>query len=132
MDEKKVQKQERSAISHSERTRCGKVFVPATDIIETENEILLLSEMPGVNEKFLDVVLENNQLTIQGCINPVEDNEHELVYSEYETGDFYRSFTINDSIDRDKIKARLKNGLLELVLPKSEKIKPRQISVELE
>jgi len=129
---KSVQKQESKAIDKAERTRSGRVFIPATDIIETENEILLLTDMPGVNEKSINITLENNQLTIEGSSETQTLNDYNLIYSEYHTGDYYRSFLLNDTIDRDQIEAKYKNGVLQLSLPKSEKSKARQIEVKLE
>jgi HSP20 family protein len=129
---KAVQKQESQTIDKTERTRSGRVFVPATDIIETENEILLMADMPGVDEKCINITLENNQLTIEGSVTKQNPVEHQLVYTEYERGDFYRAFTLNDMIDREKIKANYKNGVLQLTLPKAEKRKPQQIAVHAE
>jgi len=127
-----IQKQESKTSDSPERTRSGKVFIPASDIIETANEIYVVADMPGVNEKSIDVTLENNQLTIQGLIQLDVPENHRLMYKEYDVGDFYRSFTISDTIDRDKIQASYKNGVLRLTLPKAEKLKPRQISVNIE
>ena len=129
---KAVQKKESQVIDKTERTRSGKLFVPATDIIETDNEILLTADMPGVDEKYIHVTLENNQLTIEGTVTEQSHGEHRLVYSEYEQGDFYRVFTINDMIDREKIRANYKDGVLQLTLPKAEKSKTRQITVHAE
>lgn len=126
-----LQKQESQAIHEPERTRSGKAFVPATDIIETDEAIILLSDMPGVHEKAVDITLENNLLTIQGCVNQEQSKDRQLVYSEYEVGDYYRSFTLSDTVDRDGITAELKNGVLKLTLLKAEKAKARQIKVNV-
>jgi HSP20 family protein len=129
---KAVQKQESQTVDKTERTRSGKVFVPATDIIETENEILLMADMPGVNENCINITLENNQLTIEGSVTENNPKEHQLVYIEYEQGDFYRAFTLNDMIDREKIKANYQDGVLQLTLPKAQKSRSRQIAVQAE
>ena len=128
---KAIQKQESQTIDKTERTRSAKVFVPATDIIETENEILLMADMPGVDEKCINVTLENKQLTIEGSVAGYTHEGHRLVYSEYERGDFYRAFTINDMIDREKIKANYKDGVLVVTLPRKEEAKPKEIKVEV-
>ncbi len=131
-DAKSLQKQEAQHLEKSERTRSGKVFIPATDIIETDSSIVMLVDMPGVDEKNIDVTLEDNELTIQGNVDAKGPEGYELLWSEYQMGDYYRSFSLSDVVDRDKIEATYKNGLLKLTLPKAEKMKPKQISVKTE
>lgn len=123
-----IEKKETSSIQ-KERTRSGKVFVPKTDIIETEHEILVLSDMPGVDEKSLDITLENKELTIQGFVHQDVPDGFNLTYGEYEIGDYYRTFTISDDIDRDKIEAQFQQGVLRLKLPKAEVAKARKIEI---
>lgn len=106
-----------------------KIYAPAVDIIETTNNILLFADMPGVNEKTVDVTVEKNLLTIHGMIEPTIDDELTLVFSEYGSGDYQRVFRLTDEIDKNNIKATVKNGVLKLVLPKTEKIKTRKIEV---
>ena len=125
-----IQKQESQSVDKPERTRSSRFFVPATDIIEKENAILLLSDMPGCDEKSINITLENNQLIIEGQVQFEGPKEYQLIHSEYATGDYYRSFVLNDMIDRDKIEAQYKNGVLHLTLPKSEKSKARQIAIK--
>ena len=126
-----VQQKETQDVERVERTRSGRTFLPATDIVETENEIILYTDMPGVDEKSVDITLENGLLTIQGNVAVSEDNEDlESVYTEFQVGDYYRSFTLSDEIDREKIQAKLKDGVLKLVLPKAETVKARKITVE--
>ena len=126
-----VQQKETQDVERVERTRSGRTFLPATDIVETENEIILYTDMPGVDEKSVDITLENRLLTIQGNVAVSEDNEDlESVYTEFQVGDYYRSFTLSDEIDREKIQAKLKDGVLKLVLPKAETVKARKITVE--
>ncbi|MBN2010751.1 Hsp20/alpha crystallin family protein [candidate division KSB1 bacterium] len=131
-NEKTIQKKETENIQKTERTRSGRVFTPATDIIETNNDIVLLADMPGLTKENIDVKLENNQLTIQGYVNPEIPKEYLLSYSEYDVGDYYRAFTLSDTIDQGKIEAEYKNGLLLLRLPKAEKAKSRQIAVNVD
>ena len=130
-EETRIQKKESENIETVERTRSGKTFVPATDIYETENEIVLLADMPGVDQKSIDVTLENNQLTIQGCVPQIDIKDHALTYAEYDVGDYYRVFTISDTIDRNKIGAEYKDGVLRLKLPKAEEAKARKINVSV-
>ncbi len=106
-----------------------KIYAPAVDIIETTNNILLFADMPGVNEKTVDVTVEKNLLTIHGMIEPTIDDKLTLVFSEYGSGDYQRVFSLTDEIDKNNIKATVRNGVLKLVLPKTEKIKTRKIEV---
>ena len=128
-ESKALQKKEADSLEKTERTRSGKTFIPPTDIIETNDAMILIADMPGVDEKNIDITLENNQLTIQGNVEVNYPENYHPLYSEYEVGDYYRSFSLSDSIDDDKIVANYKNGVLRLTLPKAEKVKPRQISV---
>ncbi|NOX90172.1 MAG: Hsp20/alpha crystallin family protein [Calditrichaeota bacterium] len=130
-DKKTLQKREADKLEKVERTRDRKVFVPAVDIYETNDEIVLMAEMPGVDEKTIDVVLDNDVLTIRGQVVSEIPEGYELVYSEYDVGDFERSFTINESIDVDKIEARYQNGVLNVRLPKAEPAKAKKIEVKV-
>jgi HSP20 family molecular chaperone IbpA len=112
-----------------ERTRGGTIFTPRFDIWETADELVLYGDMPGVDVSDLDVQFENNQLTIYGRVKP---RHADVTYlgGEYGMGDFYRTFTIGESIDRGRISAELHNGVLILHLPKTEAVKPRRIEVK--
>ena len=127
-----VQKKESENVNKTERTRSGKVFTPATDIVETPDHITLSVDMPGVDEKNIHITLENNVLTIRGDVIQDSPDNYILLYSEYDNGDYYRSFTLSNKIDRDKIEAKYKNGVLRLYLPKAEELKPRQIKIKTE
>ncbi len=106
------------------------VFTPATDIYEKDEAVLVRCDMPGVDEKSLEVTLEDNVLTLTGSQRVAAPAKHDLVQVEYETGVFRRSFTIHQDIDNQHIKARIKNGVLDLHLPKAEQARPRKIAVE--
>ena len=106
-----------------------KMYAPAVDIFETANNILVIADMPGVDEKSVDITLDKNLLTIHGMIDSKTHDKMELGFSEYGVGDYQRAFSINDEIDRSNIKATVKDGVLKLILPKSEKIKTRKIEV---
>ena len=113
----------------TEQTRSGLVFIPAVDIFETEHEINLMADMPGVKPDNVDIDLRENTLTIAGEITPFEDANEEDLLIEYEVGRYFRQFTIPELIDQEKIDARLSEGVLKLVLPKAEKAKPRKIEI---
>ena len=124
-----LQKKEATAVEGAERARSGMVFSPATDIIETEHDIIVKADMPGTTEKNIDITLENDTLTLQGKVTPPVFENVAHSYREYKVGDFYRAFTLSNHIDRDKIKAQYNDGVLTLTLPKVEAAKPRQIKV---
>lgn len=115
-----------------ERTRTRPVYNPPVDIVEREQEILVLADMPGVDESSLDVSLEKNVLTIQGTVTPPETGGHGLAYQEFEPGDYHRAFTLSSEVDREGIRATLKNGVLTLALPKAGPAKLRKIQVKAE
>lgn len=114
-----------------ERTHEGRQFLPLSDIYETENEVVVRADMPGVSADRIDVTLERNVLTIRGRAESVAPEGHDLAYAEYEVGDFSRSFTLSEQVDRDAIEAQMKDGVLTLTLPKAgPTIKKIQVSVD--
>ncbi|VGO20225.1 Hsp20/alpha crystallin family protein [Pontiella sulfatireligans] len=125
--DKALEKVERS---DAELTRDAKVFVPATDIYEKEDAILVRCDMPGVAQDQVDIRLDNTELEITGTQSAAKPGGVDLLAGEYETGVFRRKFNVPQLIDRDKIKARLRNGVLDIELPKAEQAKPRKIEIE--
>jgi len=128
MSEKELQKTE--SATAAEKIRNVKTFVPRVDIYETKESIFLIADMPGVDEKTVEVEMEKNILTITGWTEDSKLKDHSLLFSEYETGDYERSFTLSDEIDREKINATVKQGVLLLELPKAEKVKPKKIAIK--
>jgi HSP20 family molecular chaperone IbpA len=130
---KDVQKKEAEVIKDgAERTRAKRLYTPAVDIIESREDLLLVADMPGVDENSVDITLEKDILTVYGKVEPEVPQHHRLVSSEYGIGDYQRSFTLSDEIDRERIKAGVKDGVLRLTLPKAEKAKTRRIPVKAE
>ncbi|MGD9872675.1 MAG: Hsp20/alpha crystallin family protein [Kiritimatiellia bacterium] len=125
---KNIAKQESQSV---ELPQDRPVFVPATDIYETEKAIFLRCSMPGVSSDSLDVVLEDNVLTLTGHQRWKTPDDFQLVHQEYETGVFRRSFRISEEVDQNGIKAVMKNGVLNLELPKSPRAQPHKIKVEM-
>ena len=113
-----------------ERTPDRPVFVPPADIYETRDNIVVVAEMPGVAPDGVDITLERRVLTIRGRNAGNEHTGYQRVYNEYADGDYERVFTLSENIDRDRIEATLKDGVLHLVLPKSETAKPRKIELK--
>lgn len=126
---KEIQKKEASPPEGIERTRPRKVYTPAVDILERKDDIIVTADMPGVDEMSVDITLEKNVLTIAGAVAPVFPESHRQVLSEYGIGDYQRAFTISEEVDRDRINATVKNGVLRLILPKAATAKTRKIEV---
>lgn len=129
---KEVQKKEAALNEGLERTRSGKVYSPAVDIVERKEDILLIADMPGVDDKSLEITLEKDVLTLDGRVETKLPEGHRLLISEYGTGDYHRVFKLSDEIDREKIMATVKHGVLRLTLPKTEAVKTRKIPVRTE
>ena len=127
----KLQKKTSTDVEKAERTRSGRVYIPSTDIYETADKMILIADMPGASSDSIHVTLEQDLLTIEAQVQPHFPEGYELMYNEYGVGDYHRSFTLNETVDRDKISAHYKNGVLELVLPKVEPAKPKKISVQV-
>ena len=104
---------------------------PAVDIREDESGFTIVADIPGVDPKDIDVHMENGMLTIKGE-RESEKKEEKEGYKRIERsyGSFYRRFSMPDTADADKIKAESKNGVLQISIPKQEKVQPRKISVE--
>jgi HSP20 family protein len=113
----------------TERTRTRKVYVPKVDIIETGAAMVLYADMPGTDEKSVEVTLEKNILTITGRVEPLKFEGRSIFHAEYDVGDYERAFTISDEVDRERIEALVKNGVLKLTLHKAPHAEARKISV---
>ncbi len=125
-----VKREEQPAeVATIERTRSGQTYSPRFDIWEADDELILYGDLPGVTPENLDIRFENRELTIHGKVEP-RHADINFLYGEYGIGDFYRTFTIGEAIDGDKISAELNNGVLTLHLPKTEAVKPRRIEVK--
>jgi HSP20 family protein len=124
-----AQKEEAPTVEGVERTRERRAYVPRSDIYETGDAIVIVSDVPGVDESTLDIVLEKNVLTISGYADVAAPEELSLVYAEYESGDYERRFSLSDQFDQERIEATVKDGVLRVTLPKASPAKARRISV---
>lgn len=106
-------------------------YLPPFDIRETDDELVLFGDLPGVSPEELDIRFENNELTIHGKVAP-RHQDVDFIYSEYSAGNYHRAFAIGEAIDAEKISAEMHDGVLTVHLPKSEKAKPRRIEVRTE
>jgi HSP20 family protein len=129
---KAMQSKEKVGVSATaEQTKPGIVFTPAVDIFETEKELTLLADMPGVKAGNLSIGLNKNVLTMAGEVDAPEGKDEADVIREYETGKYFREFTLSNEIDQTKIDASLKDGVLRLTLPKVQAAAPRKIEVKV-
>jgi HSP20 family molecular chaperone IbpA len=128
--ELQTQKQEVQVSDGAERTRSSRFYVPHVDIYANDEEIFILADMPGVDEKNVDITLEKNVLTINGFVDYAAPEGYEVAHTEYGVGDFQRSFTLPDEIDRENIGANMKNGVLHVNLPKAPELQTRRITVQ--
>jgi len=121
--------QKREVEKKQESTIPSRTFLPITDIFETDQALILILEMPGVDKENVDVNVENDVLTIEGRIDYSNYEGLQPVYTEYNIGYYVRSFQISSKIEQGKISAEIKDGVMTLVLPKAEIAKPRKIKV---
>lgn len=123
-------REKQEVASPAEQTTPGLVFTPAVDIFETEKEITLLADIPGVKADDLTIDLRDNTLTLVADIAPDDNSNKENILVEYETGRYYRQFTVGELINQENIDAKLNDGVLRLTLPKVEKATPKKITVK--
>ena len=112
----------------SEQTRGSDYFVPAVDIFETDDELTLYADVPGVAPNDVELRFENGELILHGKGRPRVTGK--LLAGEYREGDYYRVFRVHESIDGSRIEAECSNGVLTVHLPKEEKVKPRKVAVK--
>jgi HSP20 family molecular chaperone IbpA len=105
------------------------VFTPAVDIFETDRDIILLADIPGVTADGVKIDLQDGVLSLSGDPKPWEGAEESDVLVEFEIGRYFRQFALSDAIDQEKIDAKLEDGVLRLILPKAQNAVPRQIAV---
>lgn len=113
-----------------ETTRPTAIFVPDTDVYETEDQVVVVADMPGVAPDGVDVTLERRVLTIRGHVPSEAHDDYRRIHAEYGQGDFERVFTLSEEIDRDRIEASHKNGVLTLKMPKAASAKTQKIRVK--
>lgn len=115
--------------STSEQTKPGRVFSPLVDIFEDDQALTIVADMPGVPSDNVSIDLQEDILTLTGVPTlSVPDNE-EVVVQEFETGKYFRQFTLSEVIDQPNIKANLNHGVLRVTLPKVGPAKPRKIQI---
>lgn len=132
MAEQELQaKAKAEAPAKGERVRPGRVFLPAVDIFETPETLVVVADMPGVAGDKVSLDLKDNHLVIQGTVSPPLGAVETMVEQEYFNGDYQRDFQLGSLIDQSRIEASMKDGVLRLVMHKVEKAKPRKIEVKV-
>jgi HSP20 family protein len=123
--------QKRELEKKDESTAPARIFVPNTDIFETEGALMVVMEMPGVNREHADITVEDNVLNVAGRIDFSKYEKMQPLYTEYNVGHYRRSFNLSpNSFDEHKISAEMKDGVLTLTLPKVERAKSRRIPLK--
>jgi len=123
-------KREVDTMVHQE-LRSGHWFVPAADIYETPEKIVLVMDMPGVCFDCAHVNVVDDELVVTGHVTHGEDQDDYVLYREYDVGHYHRHFGLPPAIDRGKIEASMADGVLTVTMPKVEEVKPRRIPVKV-
>jgi HSP20 family protein len=110
--------------------RSGNWYVPATDIYETPEEVIVVIDMPGVCFDCANVSIVDEELIVTGHVTHGEDQDDYVLYREYDVGHYHRHFGLPDLIDADQIEATMADGVLKIALPKVEEVRPRQIPIK--
>jgi len=110
----------------------GDWYFPLSDIYETPDNFAILIDMPGVGIENMTVDMQDNELVINGEVSLETYTDEKVVYNEYNIGHYHRHFAVSDAINRDKIEAKMSDGVLAIILPKAEHVKPRKIIVKVE
>ena len=103
---------------------------PMVDIYETNDDYYLMANMPGVSKEDVKVKLEDGDLVIMGRVNFLGELRRKYLMKEIDTSNYFRKFKLSDSVDKDKIDAKLENGRLHVFLPKVERVKPKNIEIK--
>lgn len=111
--------------------RSGNWFVPATDIYETPEKVVLIIDMPGVCFDCAHVNIVDDELVVTGHVTHGEDEDEYVLYREYDVGHYHRHFGLPEMIDRNAIEATMADGVLTVILHKVEKVKPRRIPIKV-
>jgi HSP20 family protein len=131
MTEQELKIQEKKTVNQGgETTKNETYFAPHVDIFETEKDVIVIADMPGVASESIDLSLEDNILTIQGHRAPQKQMGRTLL-EEYESGHYLRRFTVAETIDQEKIEASLADGVLRLRLPKVGPAQPKKIAIKI-
>jgi len=125
-----MQKAPQVEVSRTERTRAGRAYLPNVDIIEKQDELLVLADVPGATAGDIDIHFEKGTLEIHAKVRLRVTENARMLVQEYGVGDFHRAFQVSEAIDAGRINAECADGVLRLHLPKVEAVKPHKITVK--
>ncbi len=115
-----------------EEWKDGKLIAPSVNIVETDDNYVMEAFMPGVRKDGIEVKLAEGELTIYGKFGKPQNEDATYLLKEAEEGNYYRLFRIGEVIDVSKISAKIEHGILTVTLPKHERVKPREIPIQIE
>ena len=121
--------EKKEVVSKEEKTVPGRYFVPSTDIYETDDALVVVMKIPGVEKKDVDINLGNDTLRVEARIDYGKYGGLEPLYTEYNVGHFARAFALSNKLDQAQIGAELENGVLTLTLKKAKEAMPRRIAI---
>lgn len=127
MADKELAKKHQAAVTRREQEEERAVFVPAADIWETPEAIVLRLDMPGVEPDAVDIKVERGTLIVDGKV--AAQKAEQVLYAEQRIGDFHREFTLSEDLNTDAITAQMNAGVLTLTVAKAAKVKPRRIAI---
>ncbi|MFC1681768.1 Hsp20/alpha crystallin family protein [Pseudomonadota bacterium] len=125
-----VQEKQEQVEEKGEKTEVGRFFVPQTDVYESADALSITMDMPGVQKDRVSIDLDKNVLTVTGRLDFSNYEDLKPIYTEYNVGNFTRSFSLSNKIDKEGISARMEDGVLELHLPKVQEAAARKIEVQ--
>ena len=128
MENTSLEKREPQVVTTTRREP-ERVATPRADIVETAEAVVVMMDVPGVDDKNVDVTLEKDVLTVIARVSEAERDGFELAWSEYNPTVYRRQFTVSDRVDSDGVSAQLRHGVLRVELKKSERAKARKIEV---
>jgi len=128
-DTQSLQAREKQALP-GEATRPGPTFRPDVDILERQDAYVIHADLPGADESSVDVRVERGLLTLDARLATLPEDAWVPLYTEYPLGAYHREFRISEDIDADAVSARMRDGVLELELPKTAERRPRAIAVQ--
>lgn len=119
----------REAKPNAEQTTPGRVYSPSVDIFEDDQALTIVADMPGVPSDQVTIDLRNDVLSLTGVPSVTVPEQEDSLLQEYDTGKYFRQFTLSEVIDQANIQANLNNGVLRVTLPKVGPAKPRRIEI---
>jgi HSP20 family protein len=132
-DNKELESREKHKVDTSvhQELRSGNWFVPATDVYETPEEVVLVMDMPGVSFDSVHVNIIEGELVVTGHVGHGEDEDDYVLYREYDVGHYHRHFGLPEMIDHNGIKAEMADGVLAVTMPKTREVQPRRIPIRI-